>query len=53
MVLQQYLSTLRAQARGRMAREGDDGGEGEPSVAIVNPHSSAQLSSSGELRDRA
>ena len=36
MVLQQYRSTLRAQARGRMVLEGDEGGEGEPSVAILD-----------------
>jgi hypothetical protein len=35
MVLQQYRSTFRAHPRRRMVREGEDGGEGEPSVAMV------------------
>lgn len=32
---QQYRSTFLAQPRRRIVREGDDGGEGEPSVAMV------------------
>lgn len=40
MPLQQYRSTLRAQPRRRMVREGDDGGDGEPSVAMVTGASS-------------
>jgi hypothetical protein len=35
MVLQQYRSTFLAQPRRRMVREGEDGGEGEASVAMV------------------
>jgi hypothetical protein len=35
MVLQQYRSTFLAHPRRRMVREGEDGGEGEPSVAMV------------------
>jgi hypothetical protein len=34
IMLQHRRSTLRAQLRRRMAREGDDGGDGEPSVAM-------------------
>lgn len=36
MVLQQYRSTFRAHPRRRMVRDGEDGGEGEPSVAMVS-----------------
>jgi hypothetical protein len=43
MVLQQYRSTFLAQPRRRMVREGEDGGEGEASVAMVT----------GALRGRA
>jgi hypothetical protein len=35
MVLQQYRSTFLAHPRRRIVREGEDGGEGEPSVAMV------------------
>jgi hypothetical protein len=35
MPWQQYRSTFLAHPRRRMVREGDDGGEGEPSVAMV------------------
>lgn len=35
MVLQQKRSTFRAQLRRRMVREGDEGGEGDPSVAML------------------
>lgn len=35
MAVQQYRSTFLAHPRRRMVREGDDGGEGEPSVAMV------------------
>lgn len=44
---------------GRIAREGDDGGEGEPSVAMLDGRGSRQLSSqltargAGVVRDRA
>lgn len=34
-VVQQYRSTLLAHPRLRMVREGDAGGDGEPSVAII------------------
>lgn len=33
--VQQYRSTLRAQPRRRIVLEGDDGGDGEPSVAMT------------------
>jgi hypothetical protein len=36
MVLQQYRSTFLAHPRRRMVRDGEDGGEGEPSVAMVS-----------------
>ena len=35
IMLQHRRSTLRAQLRRRMARDGDDGGEGEPNVAML------------------
>lgn len=35
IVLQHRRSTLRAQLRRRIAREGDDGGDGEPNVAML------------------
>lgn len=35
MVLQQKRSTFLAHTRRRMVRDGDEGGEGDPSVAIL------------------
>jgi hypothetical protein len=50
MVLQQYRSTLRAHPRRRIVREGEDGGEGDPSVAMVTGASRGRACGAGAER---
>ena len=51
MVLQQKRSTFRAQLRRRMVRDGDEGGEGDPSVAMLpRTHGSGHAMRPVELR---
>tara|TARA_R110002003_G_scaffold235_9_gene17031 strand:+ start:20725 stop:20907 length:183 start_codon:yes stop_codon:yes gene_type:complete len=47
MAVQQYRSTFLAHPRRRMVREGDDGGEGEPSVAMVTGASRGRACGAG------
>jgi hypothetical protein len=51
MVLQQKRSALRAHARRRMFREGDEGGEGDASVAMLSRQAAQGMRRGGRRRE--
>jgi hypothetical protein len=51
IVLQQRRSTLRAHARRRMFRGGDEGGEGDPNVAMLSRPAAQGMRRAGGARN--